>query len=81
MYILFLVCVLDTLHTILIIKPRLPVEAVLKENSYSDDAEYVNAFNLTMHHYYQARKGGNKVSNWSQNLAPLFKVLRHFMWI
>ncbi|MBR2515373.1 MAG: oxygen-insensitive NADPH nitroreductase [Halomonas sp.] len=54
------------------IKPRLPVEAVLKENSYSDDAEYVNAFNLTMHQYYQARKGGNKMSNWSQNLAPLF---------
>ncbi|NVF16572.1 oxygen-insensitive NADPH nitroreductase [Vreelandella maris] len=54
------------------IKPRLPVEAVLKENNYSDDTEYVNAFNLTMYHYYQARKGGNKMSNWSQNLAPLF---------
>lgn len=54
------------------IKPRLPVEAVLKENSYGDDSGHVNAFNLTMHHYYQARKGGNKISNWSQSLAPLF---------
>lgn len=59
------------------IKPRLPVEAVLKENSYSDDAEYVNAFNLTMHQYYQARKGGNKMSNWSQSLAPLFNQKLH----
>ncbi|MDX1354327.1 oxygen-insensitive NADPH nitroreductase [Vreelandella venusta] len=54
------------------IKPRLPVEAIVKKNRYSDDSEHVNAFNLTMHHYYQTRKGGNKVSDWSQSLAPLF---------
>lgn len=54
------------------IKPRLPVEAVLKENSYDDDSGHVSAFNQTMQHYYQARKGGNKNSNWSQSLAPLF---------
>lgn len=54
------------------VKPRLPVEAVLKENSYGDDTVHVNAFNLTMHNYYQARRGGNKISNWSQSLVPLF---------
>lgn len=54
------------------VKPRLPVEAVLKENSYGDDTVHVNAFNLTMHNYYQARRGGNRISNWSQSLVPLF---------
>lgn len=54
------------------IKPRLPVEAILKEDYYRDDRELVEAFDETMHAYYQARKGGNKDSNWSRNLTPLF---------
>lgn len=54
------------------VKPRLPVEAILKEDSYSDDREQVEAFDATMHAYYQSRKGGNKESNWSSNLTPLF---------
>ncbi|WLI72672.1 oxygen-insensitive NADPH nitroreductase [Halomonas alkalicola] len=54
------------------IKPRLPVEAILKEDTYGDDRELVAAFDETMHAYYQSRKGGNKQSNWSQNLTPLF---------
>ena len=36
------------------VKPRLPVEAVLKENSYGDDGEQVAAFNITMQSYYHA---------------------------
>ncbi|WP_416138016.1 oxygen-insensitive NADPH nitroreductase [Halomonas sp. HK25] len=54
------------------VKPRLPVEAILKEDTYSDDREQVEAFDATMHAYYQTRKGGNKESNWSNNLTPLF---------
>ncbi len=54
------------------VKPRLPVEAILKEDSYSDDHAQVEAFDATMHAYYQSRKGGNKESNWSNNLTPLF---------
>ncbi|WP_290793764.1 oxygen-insensitive NADPH nitroreductase [Halomonas sp.] len=54
------------------VKPRLPVEAILKEDSYSDDRAQVEAFDATMHAYYQSRKGGNKESNWSNNLTPLF---------
>ncbi|MGJ7459698.1 oxygen-insensitive NADPH nitroreductase [Halomonas sp. MA07-2] len=54
------------------VKPRLPVEAILKEDSYRDDREEVEAFDATMHAYYQTRKGGNKASNWSNNLTPLF---------
>ena len=54
------------------VKPRLPVETILKEDVYSEDPDQVEAFDDTMQGYYQARTGGNKDSNWSQNLTPLF---------
>ncbi|TVM04759.1 MAG: oxygen-insensitive NADPH nitroreductase [Halomonas sp.] len=54
------------------IKPRLPVSAILKEDTYRADQEAVEVFDNTMQDYYQARKGGNKEASWSTNLAPLF---------
>jgi nitroreductase len=54
------------------IKPRLPVEAILKEDIYTEDHEHVKAFDATMHTYYHGRNGENKDSNWSRNLSPLF---------
>lgn len=54
------------------IKPRLPVEAILKEDYYADDSEQVVVFDEAMQSYYSERKGGNKDSNWSKNLTPLF---------
>lgn len=54
------------------VKPRLPVEAILKEDGYSDDCQQVAAFDNTMQAYYQTRKGGNRDSSWSQSLTPLF---------
>ena len=54
------------------VKPRLPVEAILKEDYYSDDSAQVQAFDDTMQMYYQSRSSGNKDSDWSQNLKPLF---------
>ncbi|PMR74469.1 oxygen-insensitive NADPH nitroreductase [Billgrantia endophytica] len=54
------------------VKPRLPVEAILKEDHYIDDSEQVAAFDEAMQAYYGERKGGNKDSNWSRNLTPLF---------
>ncbi|MDY7114874.1 oxygen-insensitive NADPH nitroreductase [Halomonas sp. SSL-5] len=54
------------------VKPRLPVEAILKEDSYHDDSELVAAYDDAMHAYYQSRKGGPKDTTWSQNLTPLF---------
>ncbi|SJN10468.1 nitroreductase [Halomonas citrativorans] len=54
------------------VKPRLPVEAILKEDYYSDDSAQVQAFDDTMQAYYQSRSSGNKDSDWSQNLKPLF---------
>ena len=54
------------------VKPRLPVEAILKEDYYTDDSDHVAAFDDTMQAYYQSRSSGNKNSDWSHNLAPLF---------
>lgn len=54
------------------VKPRLPVEAILKENTYYDDHEQVAAFDDTLRAYYSERRGGNKESDWSHNLTPLF---------
>ncbi|RCV86226.1 oxygen-insensitive NADPH nitroreductase [Billgrantia montanilacus] len=54
------------------VKPRLPVEAILKEDYYTDDSELVAVFDEAMQTYYGQRKGGNKETNWSRNLTPLF---------
>jgi len=54
------------------VKPRLPVEAILKEDYYTDDSEHVRAFDNTMQAYYQARSSSTKDTDWSHNLKPLF---------
>ncbi|TFH86902.1 oxygen-insensitive NADPH nitroreductase [Billgrantia azerbaijanica] len=54
------------------VKPRLPVEAILKEDHYSDDPRQVQAFDDTMQGYYRERRSGRKDANWSRNLSPLF---------
>ncbi|CAM4290399.1 oxygen-insensitive NADPH nitroreductase [Vreelandella rituensis] len=56
------------------VKPRLPVEAILKEDTYQDDRDQVAAFDETMHAYYQTRSSGHKDSTWSKNLTPLFST-------
>ncbi len=56
------------------IKPRLPVEAVLFENEYdaSRQQALVQQFDEAMNEYYLARTDGNKDTDWSRQLAPLF---------
>lgn len=54
------------------VKPRLPVEAILKQDVYSDDGEQVAAFDAAMRDYYQGRGSNNKTTDWSHNLTPLF---------
>ncbi|MFG6667003.1 oxygen-insensitive NADPH nitroreductase [Halomonas sp. HNIBRBA4712] len=56
------------------VKPRLPVEAVLKEDVYTSDHQHVAAFDETMRSYYQARSSANKDTDWSNNLTPLFET-------
>ncbi|AHI28949.1 oxygen-insensitive NADPH nitroreductase [Marinobacter similis] len=56
------------------VKPRLPVESILMEDYYRDDQEeeQVSGFDSTMNEYYRERSGGNKDTNWSEQLKPLF---------
>ncbi|WP_165855727.1 oxygen-insensitive NADPH nitroreductase [Marinobacter sp. JSM 1782161] len=56
------------------VKPRLPIEAVLKEDYYQDaqDEPLVAAFDSTMRDYYHSRTGGTKDTTWSEQLKPLF---------
>lgn len=56
------------------IKPRLPLASILKEDYYQgeQDPSHVAEFDDTMRQYYLARTGGNKDTNWSEQLKPLF---------
>jgi nitroreductase len=56
------------------VKPRLPLAAILKDDHYDDSDAPVRVaeFDETMHRYYLERTGGNKDSNWSRELKPLF---------
>ncbi|QBM18402.1 FMN reductase (NADPH) [Marinobacter sp. JH2] len=56
------------------VKPRLPLASILKQDVYddSDDEIQVAEFDDTMACYYQERTGGNKNTNWSEQLKPLF---------
>ena len=53
------------------VKPRLPVEAILHENSY-DAAKYdelLPAYDQTMHDYYLNRGSNQKDTAWSVQMA------------
>lgn len=54
------------------VKPRLPVESILMEDEYREDTESVAVFDDAMRIYYAQRTGGNKDTNWSLQLNPLF---------
>lgn len=56
------------------VKPRLPLASILKEDYYQDeeDEKLVSDFDDTMRAYYRQRTGGNKDTNWSEQLKPLF---------
>ena len=56
------------------VKPRLPLASILKQDVYddSDDETLVAEFDDTMARYYRERTGGNKNTNWSEQLKPLF---------
>ncbi|WP_417512627.1 oxygen-insensitive NADPH nitroreductase [Marinobacter sp.] len=56
------------------VKPRLSTETILKEDYYQDeqDEARIADFDKTMNKYYLERTGGNKDTNWSEQLKPLF---------
>ncbi len=60
------------------VKPRLPVEAILHENSY--DSEKYNtllpAYDNTLEQYYASRSSNQKAANWTKSMAEFLKVPR-----
>jgi nitroreductase len=55
------------------VKPRLPLEIVLKEETYDDsgDEARIERYDETMRSYYRTRSGGSKESSWSEEMARL----------
>ena len=55
------------------VKPRLPLEVVLKEEVYDDegDTDRIAAYDEEMRSYYRTRSGGTKESSWSEEMARL----------
>lgn len=55
------------------VKPRLPVEVVLKDEEYSEigDAERIAAYDEQVRDYYSSRTGGGHGIRWSEQVATL----------
>lgn len=53
------------------VKPRLPVEAILHENSYDGEKykELIPVYDQKMNDYYQSRSTNRKNANWSESMA------------
>jgi nitroreductase len=57
------------------VKPRLPLEVVLKEEVYQDTADRpgIAHYDHTMRAYYRSRTGGTKDSTWTDEMARLLE--------
>jgi len=60
------------------VKPRLPVEAIIHENSYdaSKYDELLPAYDQTMHDYYLNRGSNQKDTAWSAQMADFLSAPR-----
>jgi len=65
----------DELHEV---KPRLPVEAILHENSYDSEKYHslLPAYDKTMEDYYASRGANQKVANWTKSMTDFLKEPR-----
>jgi len=57
------------------VKPRLPLEVVLKQDKYSDksDADIIAEYDKTIKAYYQSRTGGQKDMTWSEQISGMLQ--------
>lgn len=55
------------------VKPRLPVELVLKQDVYSDndDEQIIREYDEIVRHYYATRTGNQKSQTWSEQMDGL----------
>lgn len=57
------------------VKPRLPLEAVLHENTYDDKkySQLLPQYDETMNNYYANRSSNRKVSSWTEQMTDFLK--------
>jgi nitroreductase len=55
------------------VKPRLPLEVVLRENSYGDapDLEQLADYDESIRYYYQTRTDNKKSQSWSEQMSSM----------
>ncbi len=55
------------------IKPRLPLEVVMKENVYSEDGdrETIEKYDEDVREYYRTRTGGKRDMTWSEQMSGM----------
>jgi nitroreductase len=55
------------------VKPRLPLDVVLKDNVYNEDgeAEQIKVYDDVVRDYYRTRTAGAKESSWTEEMARL----------
>lgn len=55
------------------VKPRLPLDVVLKKDGYDDsgDLERIRAYDEDVREYYRTRTGGNKEMSWSEQISGM----------
>lgn len=55
------------------VKPRLPVEVVLKQETYSDagDRQLIESYDRRVRGYYRTRTGGQKDNSWSEQISGM----------
>lgn len=60
------------------VKPRLPVDAILHENSYNTEKyqTLLPAYDKTLEEYYASRSSNQKATNWTKSMAEFLKVPR-----
>lgn len=60
-------------------KPRLPIEAVLHEdtyNSFEEKKRHIDEYDQIMKNYYSLRTGGSRLDTWSDTITDKRKVPR-----
>ncbi|WP_286236618.1 oxygen-insensitive NADPH nitroreductase [Neptuniibacter halophilus] len=57
------------------VKPRLPLEVVLKQDSYDDsaDREIIADYDHAVREYYATRTGGQKEMTWSEQISGMLQ--------
>jgi nitroreductase len=55
------------------VKPRLPVEVILKQETYSDagDRQLIESYDERVRTYYQSRTGRQKENSWSEQVSDM----------